>query len=830
MKLRTLATITTILTGASALSAQPCDPPGFSFVLNRDTTCVGQPVTAIPTGSTGGTITWNFCDGAVRNGTFERTTVASFSSGGPTSTLLVEDQGQYYGFFTESGTLKRIHYGDSPLNTPSAPQNVIGLPGSVNSRGLCAYVQNGTRYLFANQANAPTSPIFRFDFGNAFSNAATVQTINVGNVITNPGQMQLVRDVNGAVKILIGCIQSSRVALVNFGDDVTNNSPASTFISIPGNGNNMSVDVIRTCTGWQMLAGGGNKLSLYNLGNIIDPNNTPPTLVGEVTSAAVGNLLPEIRGIKLFSDAGKWYALVENGNASGGFANHSIVLGLGEAGTALSLPVTYASNYAGPGFFVGALSGLKYNGQNVFMSCLWYVGGTGGLVERLRFIPSCDLPPFTGPEPPAVVYDRLGCLNVGLYTQADDGTNHIFGQSLCVSGADVNFSNSPACLGFATEFFNQSQIFAPESTLWQWDFGDQTFSQESSPFHTYSNIGQYTVTLSAYSPAGCVNEISRTIEVISPPTASFSVQAFGGCMTDPHAFNDLSVGNPPVVAWFWDMGDGTTYHTPDVEHRYVRGGAYNVRLIVENEGGCRDTMQQIVDVPGFDFDVTNACIGNETVFSVAFFYPPNVAVIGYTWEIFTEPPVVYNIENPTHVFQEGGNYDVKLTLRTNSGCTDTIRKTIFVAPPPVAGFSTQNNPISGMPVYFINESNAFGAEVVRWRWDFGAPGNADTASTFNAEYTYALAGTYAVVLTMETAAGCRDTVVQNIVVCDRDFCNLPSFSTPDTLCIQKEIYFKAPISSCYQKSRGIIVVPFLKMNWNRHLFTIPSWDSMCHEE
>ncbi|MDW8335103.1 MAG: PKD domain-containing protein, partial [Bacteroidia bacterium] len=322
-------------------------------------------------------------------------------------------------------------------------------------------------------------------------------------------------------------------------------------------------------------------------------------------------------------------------------------------------------------------------------------------------------------------------------------------------------------------------------------FGDQSSSQELNPVHIYSSPGSYNVTLSVYSPAGCVDEISRVIEVYNPPSAAFEVQALGTCMTDAFRFSDVSTSTPPISAWLWDMGDGTTYNTPNVEHRYTSGGEYTVRLIVENEDGCRDTAEQIVHVPGFDFVATNACVGNATQFSAESFYPQGVAIKAYTWEIFDSPPTIYNTENPVHIFDEEGNYDVKLTMRTNSGCTDTIRKTIFVARPPVAEFSILNNPVTGTPVYFVNQSNAFGAQVIRWSWDFGAPGGADTASTFNAEFAYSLPGNYNVVLTMETAAGCRDTFTQTIKICDSEFCNLPTYFLPDTLCSQKQLNFIA---------------------------------------
>ena len=789
MRLRIFATITTLWAGAATLSAQPCDPPAFSFVLNRDTTCVGQPVTALPTGSTAGTLIWNFCDGAVRNGTFERTTILSTSE--PTTSFsIVEENGEFWGFYVQGNRLRRVSFGDSPLNPPGEPEvfNVINFP----AYSIAPYVQNGNHYLFVTRGIVAPTELYRINFGGSFANnSPSLTTVSTGTSLAFGFQMRFVDDVDGNIKLLIANgAGNNHLAVVNFGADVTNTAPDVWVRPMPYA--LAGLDVAKTCAGWQVVVGQGSRLTIFNFGDVINPAVQEPVVVGEINNPP--GLTLNIRSLKLFAEAGRWYVWLE----SQGQTNfRSVVLGFNES--QISLPFSYAANYPGPSSgYANGMDRRRWNGRNIFWTS--DNNGANSAIFRMEFLPACELSEVFDAQVDTYAYLRPGNRTVGAYLLMDNGATATAAQDITVSGALPDFFVGPACLGFATVFDNQSLAFAPDATLWQWDFGDQTSSQERDPVHSYAGAGQYVVTLSAYSPAGCVDEVSRTVSVVPPPAAGFSVQALGTCMSDPYAFSDLSVGNPPVSAWLWDMGDGAVYHTPEVQHRYTAGGSYTVRLVVENEGGCRDTTEQSVNVPGFDFDVTNACIGNETAFAVESFYSPGVVVIGYTWEILTDPPVTYSVESPTHVFTEGGSYDVKLTLRTNSGCTDTLRKTIFVAPPPLAAFSILNRPISGTPVYFINESEAFGAEVTAWHWDFGAPGAADTVSSFNAEYTYAGPGTYVVTLTMQTAAGCRDTATMNVVVCDRSFCNLPAFSLPDTICLENELVFHGPSSHCISKT------------------------------
>lgn len=54
------------------------------------------------------------------------------------------------------------------------------------------------------------------------------------------------------------------------------------------------------------------------------------------------------------------------------------------------------------------------------------------------------------------------------------------------------------------------------ATDYVWDFGDGSTSTAKNPSHTYAEIGNYTVTLSASDKLGVVNSLTRTVEIIEP--------------------------------------------------------------------------------------------------------------------------------------------------------------------------------------------------------------------------------------------------------------------------------------------------------------------------
>lgn len=81
--------------------------------------------------------------------------------------------------------------------------------------------------------------------------------------------------------------------------------------------------------------------------------------------------------------------------------------------------------------------------------------------------------------------------------------------------ASFTASNSSVAVGEEIQFTNTSK----NATSYSWDFGDGTFSTETSPIKAYDEAGTYVVTLTATSEVGSDTE-TLEITVISPSSAS----------------------------------------------------------------------------------------------------------------------------------------------------------------------------------------------------------------------------------------------------------------------------------------------------------------------
>jgi gliding motility-associated-like protein len=176
---------------------------------------------------------------------------------------------------------------------------------------------------------------------------------------------------------------------------------------------------------------------------------------------------------------------------------------------------------------------------------------------------------------------------------------------------DVMFEGAPlsGCAPVTVIFMNLSD---PGNA--DWDFGDGTGSTSSNPSHTYSNSGNYTVSLTV-SAAGCENTFTLTdyVNVYPIPIAGFhpsSTWVFEDESTV--MFADESMG---ASVWFWDFGTGNqndVSNNQNPEFTFPGTGEYVVWQYVENQWGCSDSTSMVIHVkPVVTFYVPNAFSPND---------------------------------------------------------------------------------------------------------------------------------------------------------------------------------------------------------------------------
>ncbi|MEM6263122.1 MAG: PKD domain-containing protein [Bacteroidota bacterium] len=370
---------------------------------------------------------------------------------------------------------------------------------------------------------------------------------------------------------------------------------------------------------------------------------------------------------------------------------------------------------------------------------------------------------------PTHTYTRDGLFTVGLVVTDANGCQDAISKAdyirLTRPVADFEPSMAQTCPATLVTF--QDRTLADTTLVnWQWDFGNGTTGTGPSPTQAYTSPGSYTVTLVVTNLFGCSDTVSKvdTIEILNPPMAQFTTSADSGCTPFSLTVQDNSTASGiAVTGWEWDFGDGTTSTAQNPSHTYTTAGRYQIRLIVTDALGCQDTTYREVEslplpMAGFFSNDTVGC----AVHTSRFFDTSTSTHSLRRWKWFFGDGDSSTVQNPTHVYQGNGFFNVSLIVTDEFGCVDTLERPNYVRlSHPLADFSpvtTQACP--GVGVQFTDTSVP-DTTIAVWRWTFG---DGSTSSLQNPVHSYASPGIYDVSLYVENVLGCGDTIFRSAVV------------------------------------------------------------------
>lgn len=322
------------------------------------------------------------------------------------------------------------------------------------------------------------------------------------------------------------------------------------------------------------------------------------------------------------------------------------------------------------------------------------------------------------------------------------------------------------CTPFEIDFDNNSV----GGVTYEWDFADGNSSVLFEPTHTFVNTGStdtiYTVSMVVSTTFGCTDTAWVDITVTPEVVADFNHNAVAGCAPVAVDFINTSSG---ATSYEWDFGDGNTSTDPNPSNVYVNNTGfietYDVTLVATSSLGCTDTMmQQITVYPMADFTFTSSPDVGCSPLEVTL--PALPGAVDYQWAF--GDGTFGSGASPTHVYynttSSPQNFNIQLIATNAFGCVDTTYATVLVLPDPTADFDI--DVMAGchpLTVEFTNNSS--GGSI--FHWDYGDGQSSDTTATTHHYEFYNFGSVpvfYDVELIVETAAGCTDTLVQQVEV------------------------------------------------------------------
>lgn len=327
-----------------------------------------------------------------------------------------------------------------------------------------------------------------------------------------------------------------------------------------------------------------------------------------------------------------------------------------------------------------------------------------------------------------------------------------------VSNPTASFfvSDSMTCSGMPLSFTSTS---VGGNLTYQWNFGDGTTSTAQNPTHAYQNNGTYTVSLAIQDVSGCRDTMtSVALITIQDVLANFSANPTQiSCPPALVGFTDLS--SYDIIQWSWDFGDGGVSANTNPSHLYTTAGVFDVTLMVQNDDGCRDTIELpgLINIMGptgtFTFDPDTGCTPQLINFSAN-----ATNAVSFTWDFGDGTVTTTAVDTIDHVYSQQGVYYPVLILDNGLGCQFSIVSTdsIVIDTLPIPAFSVNSNIVCGIDSVHFFDQTITNRPIVSWFWDFG---DGTTSTLQNPVHLYPGIGTYNVTFGVVSAFGCTDTIL-----------------------------------------------------------------------
>ncbi len=698
----------------------------------------------------------------------------------PADMELFQEQGNWFGLIVDnSNMVVRVRFGDRLTNAPDSAMIVLPVSGSplASPRSIRLVKETDGRILGV-VSNYTSASITVLDFGYTIRNNPTFhQSYSVPGVVY-VYDFQLVRSCDHWFGFAAG-YTSGKVVVADFGNSMLN-TPTFTELALAGQPSDLAI--IQDNAAWKLLytSFAGSELYRYNLGP--DLSQPTPVLLG---SELFGSLYP--KGLNLQRAGDAWYcSILDIGNSrvrmlkntkpcpsatvfSNDFEPSGIVF-RGAGSYPITLTVTDANGFSAAisdtvEVFSRPEAGFTFTG-NCFGQSTEFLDTTfanGGIISSWSWQFGTGDSSYA--QNPLYTYPAAGAYPVSLTTVGTAGCTSTFSDTVVISPLpQVQFQTGNGCSETLIGFTDLSTVGAGSIIAWHWEFGNGDTSDLQFPQYAFPTGGNYTISLTVQTDAGCSSSSMNVLAVNDRPRGNF--ESSNTCVGQTVQFIDLTdISGATVTSWDWDFGDGQTSTNSNPSHVYAGGVAdYTVRFVVVADNGCIDTVERVVRInniptPNFSFLPASACQGSQVNFSDLSAVAGDT-IAGWRWDF--GDGTTDTVRNPVHRFQQAGPNTVSLIAYAPSRCPSAIfQQVVNVVESPVADFIV-DEACDGSETFFQDASSVpAGSTIQRYEWDFG---DGDTAVSANASHLYTATGTFPVRLTVTSDFGCSSTDSMDIRV------------------------------------------------------------------
>jgi PKD repeat protein len=346
--------------------------------------------------------------------------------------------------------------------------------------------------------------------------------------------------------------------------------------------------------------------------------------------------------------------------------------------------------------------------------------------------------------------------------------------------AVFSLNNNP-CQNQEFSILNQS---SPNSTSFNWDFGDGSNPTSlTNPIHTYTNAGDYIITLVASTQFGCADTSVLDVHVTAPPTLDLSIITDEGCAPLEVEYVNNSSGEGIQQYWVIDQVDTIYSEQPIIVLDSVWSDSLiTIELFVLNECDTLRSSKEILvhPYPIVDFGINDdeGCSPDTVYFINASQGAPDFFLWnfgnGITTSDINPQPQIYATPDDSI-----STYTISLYAGNSCG-EDSLQKEIVVYPNNIDAFFEVDT-LQGCPPLAVNIKN-YATPGAKVSYDFGDGGTGvspDTTYVFHTPGKYVITQ-YAALCGQDSAKSDTITIFPLPVV---------NFDLPAFVCVGDTVRF-----------------------------------------
>lgn len=362
---------------------------------------------------------------------------------------------------------------------------------------------------------------------------------------------------------------------------------------------------------------------------------------------------------------------------------------------------------------------------------------------------------------PSQIFNAPGFKNISLIVEDQNGcrSNVIYNNAVNVfprPSVNFDFENSSSCeLPITSIFTNKSGDLANNS--FAWNFGDGGTSNVVSPTHSFTNEGNFNITLTAADTKGCTNSITKTNMIVDENfVVDIDFSDTIGCDILNVIYRPKISSLYKSVTWTFDprLKVDTVNKTiySDVE------GVYTVKLEATSQFGCTISKVRNLYVskrPVVDFQASSV---RECKFPAQINFTNLTSGTNNTYLWTFGDGTNSSLANPVNVYNKEGLYNVALISTNELGCSTRVAKTNYIKVQ-IPDVELVIDNIQGcVPVtssFKVEVKNGFNIKDIVWNF-----GNGNTFTGINPpNQVYNLVGKYTITANISFVDGCDNIVL-----------------------------------------------------------------------